>query len=183
MNDSPDIAGDNAIAKRKAVLVAVDFSEDSSAAVLWASRYARLADARLVILHVVHDPVETPGFYRVDKQDQLLPMQQIAESMMSEFIAALNKRNPGDERLETAETLLVQGLPPGRIVEVADHLNAEIVVIGSRGLTGLSHLMLGSVAERVVEMASRPVVVVKAENCGKKKKKKKKKNKKAKSEK
>jgi len=72
---------------------------------------------------------------------------------------------------------LVQGLPPGRIVEAAGLLKAKLIVIGSRGMTGLDHMLLGSVAERVVELAPGPVVVVKAENSGKKKKKNKKRKK------
>lgn len=177
-DNSPDFEADEAVASQKTILVAVDFSQDSSAAALWACHYAKLAEARLVILHVVHDPVETPGFYRFDKQDQLLPMQKVAESMMADFVAELIKQNPRADCLEAVETLLVSGLPPGRIVEVAENLAAEMIVIGSRGMTGLSHLMLGSVAERVVEMACHPVVVVKAPNQQKKKKKKKKKEKK-----
>ncbi|HMB59408.1 MAG TPA: universal stress protein, partial [Xanthomonadales bacterium] len=64
--------------------------------------------------------------------------------------------------LESAQTLLVAGLPPGRISEIAKSLDAKMIVIGSRGLTGLPHLMIGSVAERVVHLASQPVVVVKS---------------------
>jgi nucleotide-binding universal stress UspA family protein len=57
---------------------------------------------------------------------------------------------------------LVAGLPPGRIVEVAAEIGAELVVLGSRGRTGLAHVLLGSVAERVVQTAPMPVTVVKA---------------------
>jgi nucleotide-binding universal stress UspA family protein len=56
----------------------------------------------------------------------------------------------------------VTGLPSGRICEVADEIGAGLVVVGSRGRTGLPHVMLGSVAERVAQIASAPVTVVKA---------------------
>jgi nucleotide-binding universal stress UspA family protein len=177
MSESPEAQADTADVTPKIVLVAVDFSEDSQAAVRWACRFSDPADTRLVLLHVVHDPVETPGFYRTKSSLELLPMQDIAETMMAEFLAALIEKDPELECLKSAETQLVAGLPPGRIVEVANQLGAEMIVIGSRGMTGLPHLMLGSVAERVVEMAHRPVVVVKAENQGEKKKKKKQKRK------
>ena len=55
----------------------------------------------------------------------------------------------------------MRGLPPGRIVEVARELGADLVVVGSRGRTGLPHILLGSVAERVVQTAPVPVTVVK----------------------
>jgi len=66
------------------------------------------------------------------------------------------------ERLDKAEKKLLRGLPPSRIVEVAGLIDAKLIVIGSRGQTGIPHLMQGSVSERVVELARRPVVVVKA---------------------
>jgi nucleotide-binding universal stress UspA family protein len=60
------------------------------------------------------------------------------------------------------ETMLVSGLPSGRITEVANEIGADLIVVGSRGRTGLPHVMLGSVAERVVQIARTPVTVVKA---------------------
>ena len=158
------------------ILVALDFSDDSRAAVLWACEYADCIGARLVLLHVVHDPASSPGFYRSETPGQMQPMQDVAESMMREFLAEMQRNHPGLDTLKSAETRLVTGLPPGRIVEAASLLNAKLVVIGSRGMTGLDHMLLGSVAERVVELAPGPVVVVKSENsAGKKKKEKKKK--------
>ena len=59
-------------------------------------------------------------------------------------------------------TLLVKGLPSARILEVSEQERASLIVLGTKGLTGLKHLMVGSVAERVVHMAQIPVTVVKA---------------------
>ena len=146
------------------VLVAIDFSEDSRAALLWAGKYAGCIDAPLVLLHVVHDPASYPGFYRNDEQEELLPMQQIAEEMMAEFLSETKQKYPGLDWLDLARIELIIGMPPGRIVEMAGLLGAGTIVIGNRGLTGLPHMLLGSVAERVVEAASIPVVVVKADS-------------------
>ena len=155
------------------VLVAVDYSKDSESAVVWACKFAKCVDAPLVILHVVHDPASSPGFYLSDMHQEISTMQDVAERMMSEFLVRLRESEPTLERLRYPETLLLKGLPPGRIVDMAEELGAQIIVIGSRGMTGLPHLLLGSVAERVVELSDRPVVVVKNEsNSGKKKKKK-----------
>ena len=85
-------------------------------------------------------------------------MVAVAEDMMAEFLAAFRA---GAEHLPALETRLVRGLPPGRIVEVARELGADLVVVGSRGRTGLPHILLGSVAERVVQTAPVPVTVVK----------------------
>lgn len=149
--------------KNHPVLVAIDFSDDSRAALVWAAEYARRIDEPLVLLHVVHDSTSYPGFYRQQQKAELLPMQQVAEEMMGEFLTETRQKNPGMDVLQAVRTELVDGLPPGRIIEMADILKAGLIVIGNRGLTGLPHLLLGSVAERVVELATIPVVVIKAE--------------------
>jgi nucleotide-binding universal stress UspA family protein len=149
------------------VLAAVDFSEDSHAALAWAGEYARLTKAKLMVLHVAHDPAASPGFYRQMGDEWLRPMVEVAEEMMAEFLEAMRKAHPDLGPLQTATTRLVSGLPAGRIVEVAEEVAAPLVVVGSRGRTGLPHILLGSVAERVVQTAVVPVVVVKAspESC------------------
>jgi len=154
--------GDGGSSRRiQPVLVAVDFSCDSDAALLWASQYADTIGAPLRVLHVVHDPAEAAGFYREDAGSRDAPMLEIAGTMMAECLARMRDANPDMVALQAAASDLVSGLPPGRIVEVAERDGAQIIVIGSRGRTGLAHILLGSVAERVVQMAPMPVVVVK----------------------
>jgi nucleotide-binding universal stress UspA family protein len=171
MIDTPDVNQAFEPEEKKPVLVAIDFSEDSKAALKWAGQYSDRCGIPLVLLHVVHDPVSSPGFYREGNQGQLRPMQEVAESMMTEFVEQLKIEQPDLLSLKTAERHFVPGLPPRRIVEVADLLDASMIVIGSRGLTGLPHMLLGSVAERVVELSHRPVVVVKKKSeAGKNKK-------------
>jgi len=145
-------------------LVAVDFSEDSRAALAWACAFSACTGGKLIVLHVVHDPADQPGYYRNHREKPLQTMEQAAEVMLDDFLAAVHRDKPELTCLETAEKMLVSGLPPGRIVEAAEMLNAKLIVIGSRGMTGLPHLMQGSVSERVVELATRPVVVVKSAN-------------------
>lgn len=146
---------------RETILCAVDFSGDSFAALVWACRQSALTGARLVLLHVVHDPASSPGFYRRVRSEWLQPMVDVAEDMMAEFLGNFRAENGDLPALGRLETRLVRGLPAGRIVEVARDEAADLVVIGSRGRTGLPHVLLGSVAERVVQMAPVPVTVVK----------------------
>ena len=150
------------LSANKPVLVAVDFSEDSRLALIWAARQAQLEQAPLVILHVVHDPAASPGFYHKPDEDWLRPMTDVAAEMMDEFVDRAKAERPDLPALESASVRLVSGLPPGRIVEFAAAEDASIVVMGSRGHTGLAHVLLGSVAERVVQLSPAPVVVVKA---------------------
>ena len=149
------------------VLVAVDFSVDSRLAVLWAARQAELLKVPLVILHIVHDPAASPGFYLKPGDDYLRPMVDVAGDMLEEFFQEMRAENPGLPALAAATTRLVSGLPAGRINEIAAETGASIVVVGSRGRTGLQSILLGSVAERVAQISPVPVVIVKAPDAGK----------------
>lgn len=143
------------------ILCAVDFSADSEAALLWACSQAELTGSALVLLHVVHDPAASPGFYRRPGGDWPRPLTEVAEEMQQEFLDKVRRDHPKQAALQSLETRIVPGLPPSRIVEVATEIGASLIVVGSRGRTGLPHVLLGSVAERVVQIAAIPVTVVK----------------------
>jgi len=144
------------------VLVAVDFTPDSGAALLWACDYARLSGAPVLALHVVHDPGDDPGRYKTKKQDQMRPIEEVAADMMQEFLDKHRAERPGDEVLQAVQPVLVPGVPATRILEIAASRHARQIVMGSRGRTGLPHLLLGSKAERVVQLSPVPVTIVKA---------------------
>lgn len=145
------------------VLVAVDFTADSKAALLWASEFAGTFGAPLIVLHVVHDPADAPGYYRTGEADALRPMEDVAVEMMDEFLEKVAMERPDLGILRGAEKVLVKGIPATRILEVAQTKKAHLIVMGSRGRTGLPHLLLGSKAERVAQMSPIPVTIVKAE--------------------
>jgi nucleotide-binding universal stress UspA family protein len=153
------------------VLVAIDFSEDSKAALLWACNFAECSSAPLILLHVVHDLASNPGFYHPEKSDHLESMQDVAESMMAEFLTRLKTEHPELCSIDEADLRFIPGLPPTRIVEVAGLLNSRLIVIGGRGLTSPPDKRLGSVAQRVVDLSMIPVVVIKSEAHGVLKKK------------
>jgi nucleotide-binding universal stress UspA family protein len=148
--------------KSRPTLVAVDFSADSRAALAWACAFSACTGGKLVVLHVVHDPANQPGYYRNKREKPLQTMEQSAEAMLDDFLATAQRDQPALTCVGKAEKMLLVGLPSGRIVEAAGILNAKLIVIGSRGMTGLPHLLQGSVSDRVVELADRPVVVVKS---------------------
>jgi len=167
MTDTPDTIQPLGQNQEQGILVATDFSEDSKAALIWACHFAECTGAKLILLHVVHDPVSRPGFYRKSKEDRMKPMQSVAESMMAGFLDQATSEHPELGFLNTLDQRFVPGLPPSRIVEVAALLDVALIVVGSRGITGLPHRLMGSTAERVVELAPMPVVVVKAESSRK----------------
>ena len=143
------------------VLVAVDFSPDSEAALVWACGFAHCVDAGLVVLHVVHDPGDAPGYYRMGEQDLLRPMEDVAAEMLEHFLEDFAKKHPDLEAAKNAESVLVKGIPATRILETAKTKGARLIIMGSRGRTGLPHLLLGSKAQRVVQMSPIPVTIVK----------------------
>ena len=151
--------------KVKPILVPVDFSAHSEAALVFASDLAAQMKAPLVILHVVHDPGEAPGYYdkmRKKKIKQLKHIEGKAEEVLEEFLQHLIDKHGGlKESLKKAETKLVVGLPVTRILEVVKRLDPSMVVMGSQGRTGLAHLYLGSKAEQVVRLCPVPVTVIK----------------------
>ncbi|MBT2970295.1 MAG: hypothetical protein B6D72_14005 [gamma proteobacterium symbiont of Ctena orbiculata] len=150
-------------AVKQPILVPVDFSVASEAALLKAFELAECLKVRVVVLHVVHDPVDMPGYYtNMVKKKRFARMQDAARVMLDAFIKKFRKKYSTRKRLKRAERMLVIGLPVTRILQVAEKIDASMVIMGSRGMTGFKHLMLGSVAERVVQLSPQPVLVVKA---------------------
>lgn len=152
--------------KRKAaapILVPVDFSPHSTAALLEAARLAECTGQRLLILHVIHDPAEMPGYYgRVTKKKKLVRIEDLAREAFNDYLSEVRSTHPESKPLAKGEELLVVGLPLTRILEVIEHSGATMVAMGSQGRTGLDHLMLGSKAEQVVRLSPVPVLIVKA---------------------
>ncbi len=146
------------------ILAPVDFSPAAEAALIWGSRVAGALRAPLVVLHVAHDPIATPGVYvRADETGAARPLTEVADELLQEFMERVRSRHPDCAALREASVRLISGLPVTRILEVADEIDAQLIVMGHRGLTRLEHLMLGSQVERVLHLSPRPVVVVKAE--------------------
>ena len=146
----------------KPILVPVDFSEHSRAALLTACELAACTGQPIIILHVVHDPAEMPGYYsRVTKKKKIAHIQDLAQEAFDIFVSETREQYPHVSLLKDAETMLVIGLPVNRILEVLDITGASMVVMGSHGHTGVQHILLGSKAEQVVRLSPVPVMIVK----------------------
>ena len=154
------------MAKKRAqtiLLVPVDFTSFSEEALVFASELAKCMSAQLLVLHVIHDPAESPGFYarKVKKKKYLQSMEEAAEEMMKEFLDKMRQAFPGNEPIKKATPLMVIGTPVTRIVEIAENKQATMIILGSQGRTGLSSLLLGSKVSQVVQLSTIPVTVVK----------------------
>ena len=137
---------------RNKVLVPVDFSDSSFAAVDEALKMVESAD-HLTVLHALPElsPLE-PGEMWSTVTD---------ESRIDHVVKALKKRLSGDAYAGITMEAQI-GSPGHTITKFAEKIGADTIVIPSHGATGLAPLLLGSVAERVVRHAPCPVVVLRS---------------------
>jgi universal stress protein A len=140
----------------RTILVPCDFSEHSKKAFTWALEMANKWGSRLAVLHVVSPPSYPPmlmGAY-FDTAEFEVSLQADAETEIKEFISSAGKHDV------PIDTKVLMGRPFFDICRVAEQDKVDLIVMGSHGRTGLSHVLLGSVAERVVRHAPCPVLVV-----------------------
>jgi nucleotide-binding universal stress UspA family protein len=135
------------------IVAACDFSTNATLAIERAQSIAQHHGARLVLAHAFA-PISSS---RVDLS--LLPPEFEVDSMN----ATLQRLE--EEAVALADGIAVQpkierGAPAATIVEIARDEKAELIVAGSRGLSGFEHAMLGSTAESIVGQAPCPVLVV-----------------------
>jgi universal stress protein A len=147
------------MATLKRILVPVDFSDCSRHALHRADELAKAFDAQIDLLHVWQAPafISPEAMVGVAPRSQTLAQlaQQQAEKSMASFVA--HAKNAGI-RVNSART--IDGDPAQAITELAERGDYDLVTMGTHGRTGLSHLLLGSVAEKVVRRSSRPVMTV-----------------------
>ncbi len=140
------------------ILVPFDFSERSEKSLRWAVGMAEKWQAHILLFHVVSSStpplmtteVATEGFY--DMAEMEADLQQDADQRIKEVAAK--------EKTVNIETEVRVGEPFWDICRTAEEEEVDLIVMGSHGRTGLAHVLLGSVAERVVRHAPCPVLVV-----------------------
>ena len=139
----------------RTVLCPTDFSDVSARAETYAAALARHYDASLHLLHVDPPmPVMAPyGEIPVDAR-LFEEQREVAEA---ELVKAGERARAGGL---TVETTMKGGHPAREILALADRAQADMLVIGTHGRGGVEHLLLGSVAEKIMRKASCPVLVV-----------------------
>jgi len=138
--------------------VPVDFSAHSEKAVRYATTVANRFGARVNLLHVVEDPFITGAWSSeafVPNMPELLG--QLIDAAQ-EQMGALKKRLAAHGFV--VETDVLKGQPAQTIVEHAQANAFDLIVMGTHGRSGLSHVFMGSIAERVVQKAPCAVLTV-----------------------
>ena len=144
-----------------AVVVGIDGSDASRAALRWAAEEARLRDAPLVVLHawsyIPPQPLGDPGLLAAPAGD--LPGQLEAQRAAARSALDAALAEAGAVSGIAVEQKLLEG-DPGDVLVAASE-SAQLVVVGSHGRSGFRAALLGSVSRHVASHAACPVVVVK----------------------
>jgi nucleotide-binding universal stress UspA family protein len=148
----------------KPIVVGVDGSDASAAALAWAAEEARLRSVPLVAVFawsfIPAQPIGDPGMLAVPAGDlagQLEAESEAARVILGEAVSEALAAEPGVE----VEQRLVEGDPGDALVAASE--SAALVVVGSHGRSGLKAALLGSVSRHVASHAACPVVVVKGD--------------------
>lgn len=144
------------------ILVAVDGSHTSEIALQEAIKLAKEFNGRLRIVHVVETVNLNLDSEFPDPNEFWNDMRKSGEAILSKVQAAAREAGIN------AETKLIEIDTLGRriqeeIAEEAEAWPADVIVIGTHGRRGISHLFLGSVAEGVVRVATKPVLLIRGE--------------------
>ena len=139
----------------RTILCPIDFSACSERAVLYAMDLARQFGASVHLVHAWQMPV----YAFPDGAIILGPevVSQITNELQRSLDATIKRH---EDQGVAIKGHLVQGVPDREIGRMAGEIGAELIVMGTHGRTGLGHLVLGSVAERVVRTCPVPVLTV-----------------------
>ena len=134
--------------KLKKILVPLDFSDCSKKALEYAIPYAKQFNAEVVLLHVIEPYPAVPQMELVDVetiQDSLVGLENLRETIGKDIHCSSEVRT---------------GVPHVEIVQEAEQKDIDLIILSTHGYKGLSHVFLGSTAEKVVRNASCPVLTV-----------------------
>lgn len=147
----------------KTILVPHDFSSSANHAVAIARDEAKLHGAQLLLLHVI----DLPGQLKPDTV--IVPDATGAPINIKDYAVAQAEQHLADlaARIDkdgvTAKTFIRIGKPEDEIVKFAAEHGVDLIAMGTHGRTGLAHMLVGSVAERVVRASTVPVLTIRSE--------------------
>jgi nucleotide-binding universal stress UspA family protein len=140
----------------KTILFPTDFSNGARAAMDHAISLAKDYNAKLILLYVIQD-ISIAEWYipsSISVTDLVEDMQKSAWKEMEKWNAEVAAK------VKDVEQMVIRGVPFVEIIKAAKNKNADMIVIGTHGRTGIDHMLFGSTAEKVVRKAPCPVLTV-----------------------
>ena len=143
----------------KKILFPTDFSEYSNHALKYAMALAESFKAKLLVLHVCEHPIAGSGIeaYHFAVPEYVIDLEQRERKALDGLIAELREKHLGLD----VEPVFIVGKAYHEIVKTAKESQADVITMATHGSRGLSHLVFGSTAEKVVRLAPCPVLTVK----------------------
>lgn len=145
---------ENAAAKPNSIttiLVPTDFSDNAMEALFYSEMLAKKFDAKLLLVHVI-DALNYAITESLQWESLYAHLRGIVQPMLEKMVRDVQKRGVN------ATSELTVGVPYDQIAKKAQEAKADLIVMGTHGRTGMRHLFLGSVAERVIRLAPCPVL-------------------------
>ncbi len=141
----------------KHILVAIDFSSSSERALELAMKLAATFEAKLTLLHVWEIPTYPYMSFVLSSTEFLRSVESAAEQRMRDVLREVQKALPA------AQSRLKMGVPWEQILATAKEEQADVIMMGTHGRRGVKHVLLGSVAEKVVRLAPVPVLTARSD--------------------
>jgi len=146
------------------ILVAFDGSESSKRALDIAAKTVAMFKGELIILTVVPHvslPILSdegvPPIRAMDIQDTIIQMRELYRKTLESAVVEVRERYPH----LTFEAVFLEGRPSAIIVDEAEKRDVSLIVMGSRGLGGITGWILGSTSRKVVEQCTKPILITK----------------------
>jgi nucleotide-binding universal stress UspA family protein len=138
------------------ILVPTDGSKTAKDAATHAVNLALKFDGKIIAVYIIDSRFETT-FKEMETQSHVFKLQQrkIGEGYVQEVLDIARKAGV------QALSIVREGIPADEIVKIAEENNVDLIVMGTRGLTGARRALLGSTADQVIRWAPCPVMVVK----------------------
>jgi universal stress protein A len=139
----------------RTVLCGTDFSEASYRAVDYGLRFARNAEGTLIVAHVIHVPAGDllgEKAYTLNFQEAEARVQALLQELFANQLDGYPK----------CELRVEVGDPAEQLLKLAGERKVDLIITATHGRSGLAHLVMGSVAEKIIRHAPCPVFVVRA---------------------
>jgi nucleotide-binding universal stress UspA family protein len=140
----------------KQILIPIDFSDYSDQALRWGVSLAQKYGAQLLLLHVIPEVLEEVSARESAGEQLVIDLTAEVEAQLHEIA------RQGLKEGVAVDVRVADGEPADAILRMARQEKVDLIVMGTHGRTGLSHLLLGSTAEAVVRTATCPVFMVRA---------------------